>query len=117
MAYPDFTPSTFALVLYNWQVNDYDYGDNDHESLYLTLTHYGTALDDLRLDIRDFRQNANDHYEWAPFFMDTTDPDAEDRWNALMTEENIDAALSIYCHMLMTIWLPVHRAHFTHLTD
>ena len=66
---------------------------------------------------RDFRQNANDHDEWAPFFMDTTDPDAEDRWNALMTEENIDAAISIYYYMLQLIWLPAHQKDFTHLTD
>ena len=34
-----------------------------------------------------------------------------------MTDENIDAAISIYYYMLQLIWLPVHRAHFTHLTD
>ena len=36
MAYPDFTPSTFALVLYNWKTTTRDHADL--ESLYLTLT-------------------------------------------------------------------------------
>ena len=116
MAYPDFTPSTFALVLYNWKTTTRDHGDADLESLYLTLTGE-EAIYDLSDDVYDFRQNANDHDEWAPFFMDTTDADAEDRWNALMTDENIDAAISIYYYMLQLIWLPAHRAHFTHLTD
>ena len=49
--------------------------------------------------------------------MDTTDPDSENRWNALMTDENIDAAISIYYYMLQLIWLPAHQKDFTHLTD
>ena len=116
MAYPDFTPSTFALVLYNWKTTTRDHGDADLESLYLTLTGE-EAIYDISDDVYDFRHNVNDHDEWAPFFMDTTDPDAEDRWNALMTDENIEAAISIYYYMLQLIWLPAHRAHFTHLTD
>ena len=114
MAYPDFNASTFALVLYNWKTTTRDHGDL--ESLRLTLAD-PDAVVLLYQDIYDFRHNVND--EWAPFFLDMDDPSSDDRWaELLMRDFNLRyEAVQIYHGLLNSIWLPAHRAHFTHLTD
>ena len=118
MAYPDFNASTFALVLYNWKTTTRDHGDADLESLYLTLADPDADVL-LYQDIRDFIRNANDFDEWAPFFLDINDPSSDDRWAELLMRD-FDLryeAVQIYHGLLNSIWLPAHRAHFTHLTD
>lgn len=108
MTYPDFTASTFALVLYNWKTTTRDYGDNDLESLRLTLADPDADVL-LYQDIRDFIRNANDFDEWAPFFLDIDDPSSDDRWAELMRDFDLrNEAVQIYHGLLDSIWSPDH---------